>query len=339
MRNFSDRLLDLIDETGNPSCVGLDPRIANIPKHILQQAMKEFDVKPDEDSDNARRASAKALELFNKAIIDATFDFVPAYKPQLAFYEPYGEHGIKAFDETVRYARSKGRIVIADGKRNDIADTAQAYADAYLGVVELVSGVVVPAFDVDALTVNPYLGSDGLKPFIDVCKTFGKGIFALDKTSNPSSLELQDLELAEKHGGRNVYEQVALKMEILGRDLLGERGYSSLGLVVGASGATPEDVRRMAARIRELNPYAIILVPGYGTQGGMGKDVAPNFNREGHGAIVNNSRGIIFAYTREPFRSKYRPEEFGEAAKAATLAMRDDIAGALKEVGFRRWVA
>ena len=338
MRNFSDRLLDLIDELENPSCGGLDPVIDNIPQHILQQAMKESDAKPHENGESAWRATGRALEIFNQRIIDATLDVFPAYKLQSAYYEKYREYGIRAFDDTIRYVRSMGRVAITDGKRNDIDRTARAYADAHLGFVTLATGVNVPAFDSDALTVNPYLGSDGLRPFIEVCKEFSKGIFVLDKTSNPSSLELQDLELAEKHGGRKLYEQIALKMEILGRDLIGERGYSSLGLVVGASGATPEDVKRMAARIRELNPYAIILVPGYGQQGGTGKDVVPNFNREGYGAIVNNSSALIFAYMREPYKSLYGPEEFDQAARASALAMKDDITSALKNAEFKRWL-
>jgi len=339
MRNFSDRMLDLVDELENPSCVGLDPVKDNIPQFILDQAMTEFGVKPGEDTEDAWKASARALELFGQRIVDATVDIVPVYKLQSAYYELFGMHGIDTFSKLMRYIKSKGRIVIGDAKRGDIARTAQAYADAHLGMVELVSGAVVPGFNEDALTVNPYFGSDGLTPFINVCRQYGKGIFVLDKTSNPSSLELQDMEFAENHGGRKLYEQVALKMEILGRDLIGERGYSSLGLVVGASGATPEEVRNMAARIRELNPYAIILVPGYGSQGGMGKDTVPNFNREGHGAIVNNSSALTFAYKIEPFKSQYRPEEFDKAARAAALAMRDDIRGALKGAGFKRWTA
>lgn len=338
MRNFADRLTDLIDELGSPVCVGLDPRLDDIPKSVKQEAIEEYGVQIGEISDASWGASARAIELFNKKIIDATFDVVPAYKPQIAFYEPFKHHGIKAFEETARYARSKGRIVIVDAKRNDIADTAQAYANAYLGEVELITGAVTSGFNVDALTVNPYLGSDGLKPFIEVCKRDGKGIFVLDKTSNPSSVELQDLKFDEKHGGRKLYEQVALKMEILGRDLLGERGYSSVGLVVGASGNTPEELRNQATRIRKLNSSAIILVPGYGQQGGTAKDVVASFNREGYGAIVNNSRGIIFAYKNEPFKSNYKPENFDEAARDAAVATRDDIASALREAGFRRWV-
>jgi orotidine-5'-phosphate decarboxylase len=226
---------------------------------------------------------------------------------------------------------------MGDGKRNDIDRTAQAYANAHLGVVTLVNDVITPAFDADALTVNPYLGSDGLRPFMEVCKQFGKGIFVLDVTSNASSIELQRMQFAAKHGERELYEQVALKMEVLGRDMIGERGYSSLGLVVGASGATPEDIKKMSTRVRELNPYAIILIPAYGTQGGRGKDVVANFTREGYGGIVNNSSALIFAYQREPFKAQYRPEEFDQAARAAALAMKDDIRGALKNAGFRRW--
>lgn len=338
MRNFADRLLDEIDQYDNPSCVGLDPRLDDIPDFLKKQAMKEFDVKPGESSEAAWMASAKAVELFNRQLIDATHDIVPAYKLQWAFYELFRHHGVRAFEETAKYAKSKGKIVIGDGKRNDIADTAAAYADAHLGVVGLITGVSMPAFDEDALTINPYLGSDGIKPFSDICKRHGKGVFVLTKTSNNSAIELQDLELAEKHGGRKLYEQVALKTEILGRELLGERDYSSLGIVVGASGATPEDVRRMAKRIRELNPFAIILVPGYGQQGGTAKDAVAAFNRQGYGAIVNNSRGLMFAYKKEPYKSKYRPEECGNASREAAIDMKDDIRTALKEAQFKRWL-
>lgn len=337
MRNFSDRLLDAIDEVDNPSCVGLDPVMDNIPPHIKKQAMKEFDVKPGENTHEAWMASARAIELFNQVIIDATWDIVPGYKAQLAYYETFRGPGMDAYDRTLRHVKSKGRIAIGDAKRNDIDRTAQAYANAHLGVITLVNDAIAPAFDADALTVNPYLGSDGLKPFMEVCKQFGKGIFVLDVTSNPSSIELQRMRFDEKHGGRELYEQVALKMEILGRDMTGERGYSSLGLVVGASGATPEDLLKMSKRVRELNPYAVILVPAYGTQGGRGKDVVYNFTGDGHGAVVNNSSALIFAYQREPFKSQYKPEEFDQAARASALAMKDDIRGALKEAGFRRW--
>lgn len=337
MRNFADRLLDEIDQYDNPSCLGLDPRLDDIPDFVKRQAMKEFDVKPGETGEAAWMASAKALEIFNKMLIDATHDIVPAVKLQWAFYEQFKRHGTSAFEETAKYAKSKGKIVIGDGKRNDIADTAAAYANAHLGVVGLITGVSMPAFDEDALTINPYLGSDGITPFADVCKRHGKGVFVLTKTSNNSAMELQDLKLAEKHGGRKLYEQVALKTEILGRDILGERDYSSLGIVVGASGATPEEVRKMARRVRELNPFAIILVPGYGQQGGTAKDAVAAFNGPGYGAIVNNSRGLMFAYKREPYKSKYRPEEFDKATEEAAVDMKDALRSSLREAGFRRW--
>ena len=338
MRNFTDRLIDEIDKYDNPSCIGLDPRIDEIPTFLAEAAMKECDVKPGDISNAAWAASARAIEMFNERLIDATHDLVPGYKLQWAFYEPFKEHGVRAFEKTANYAKSKGKIVIGDGKRNDIADTAEAYADAHLGVVGLVTGVYVSGLNEDALTVTPYLGSDGLRPFIDVCKRFGKGIFVLTKTSNNSGVEIQDLMLAENHGGRRVFEQVALKAEILGRDLLGKRGYSSVGIVVGATGNTPEELRQQAKRIRELNPFAITLVPAYGQQGGTAKDTVPAFTGEGYGAIVNNSRGIMFAYQREPYKDKYRPEEFEKASRDATLAMKDDMRNTLKASGFRRWV-
>jgi orotidine-5'-phosphate decarboxylase len=341
MRNCADRLLDLIDELGNPSCGGLDPNIDNFPDFIIKEALKKFGLKPREKDQNIEtefEATAWAIEQFNKRIIDSTADVLPAYKPQSAYYEQYKASGMKALENTIRYIQSKGRIAITDAKRNDIQDTAQAYANAHLGIVPLITGVHAPAFYVDMLTVNPYLGSDCIRPFIDVCKIYGKGIFLLAKTSNPSSQELQDLELAEKHGGRNVYEQVALKAEILGRELIGNRGYSSVGMVVGASGETPEKIREQAKIIRRLNAYGIILVPGYGSQGGFGIDTVANFNGDGYGAIVNNARKFIYAYMFEPYKSKYRPEEFDKAAKQAAIDMRDDIVGALKEVGFKRWL-
>ena len=342
MRNFADRLLDLIDELGNPSCAGLDPRPENIPSFIIKEALKKFGLKPGDMSGdsikNGFRATAYAIEQFNRMIIDATYDILPAYKPQSAFYEQFGAPGIEAFENTVRYIQSKGRIAINDAKRNDIDDTAQAYANAYLGVVSLITGVDISAFNVDAMTVNPYLGSDSLRPFIDVCKRHGKGIFLLTRTSNAGGQEIQSMAFHEKHGGRKLFEQVALKAEILGRELIGERGYSSLGLVVGATGATPEEIREEARTVRKLNPTAMILVPGYGHQGGLGRDVASNFNGDVYGAIVNNARKLIFAYMSEPWKLEYRPEDFDKAARQAAIDMRKDIVGALRESGFKRWL-
>jgi len=340
MRNCADRLLDLIDELGNPSCGGLDPNINNFPDFIVKEALKKFDLeprKPDQDIEKEFEATAWAIEQFNKIIIDSTADILPAYKPQSAYYEQYKAPGMKALENTIRYIQSKGRIAITDAKRNDIQETAQAYANAHLGMVPLITGVYAPAFYADMLTVNPYLGSDCIRPFIEVCKLYGKGIFLLAKTSNPSSQEVQDLELAKKHGGRDVYEQVALKAEILGRELIGNRGYSSVGMVVGASGETPEKLKEQAETIRRLNAYGINLVPGYGTQGGFGIDTVANFNGDGYGAIVNNARKFIYAYMSDPWKSKYKPEKFDKAARQAAIEMRDDIVNALREAGFKRW--
>lgn len=338
MRNFADRLLDLVDELGNPSCAGLDPDPDKIPDFLIKEAMREFDVKPGETGEDAFRASASAIEKFITRIIDATSDIVPVYKPQAAFYEQFKSFGIEALENIIRFARSKGRIVIVDGKRNDIESTARAYANAFLGTVPLITGANVPAFDADALTVNAYLGSDCITPFMDVCRLYGKGIFVLAKTSNPSSQELQDMRFDERYGGRTLYEQVALKSEIWGRGLVGDRGYSSLGIVVGASGTTPEQLREQARTIRRLYATAIILAPGYGGQGGLGADIVPNFNGYGHGAIVNNARDLIFAYKNEPYKLKYRPEEFDQASRQAAIDMRDDIVKNLREAGFKRWL-
>jgi len=173
---------------------------------------------------------------------------------------------------------------------------------------------------------------------LEECKRFGKGVFIVAKTSNPSHVELQALELAAKHGGRKLYEEVAVRAELIGRHFIGERGYSSVGIVVGASGATPEEIRAESAAIRSLNPYALKLAPGYGTQGAMGRDVVPSFNGEGYGAIVSSASGIIFAYKKEPYNKKFKPEEFDKAARASVLTMRDDVRTALKEAGFRRWL-
>jgi orotidine-5'-phosphate decarboxylase len=325
-RNFADRLLDKIDEMKNPSCVGLDPRIRDMPPYIMQDAIKKVCDRSraeveELDLKDRFQATAQAFVDFNKEIIDKTSGTVGICKPQMAFYEQYGSHGVKAFEETARYAKSKGLIVIGDVKRNDIKDTAEAYADGLLGVVELADGSFHSGLNLDAITVNGYLGSDGIKPFVDVSKKHGKGFFVLAKTSNTSSGELQDLMLDKMHGGRKVYEQMALKANLWGEELVGDRGYSSLGVVVGAT--YPSD----AVSVRSKAEKAIILVPGYGFQGGMGKDTIPNFNKDGYGAIVNSSRGIIFAYRSKDFRAP--PNKFGEAAQRSVEAMKKDILAAM----------
>ncbi len=316
-----DKLLEKIDEKKNPCVVGLDPVLERIPKHLINGDSFE-DV-------------AEAFRKFNFAIIDSIADLIPAVKPQIAFYEKYGPEGVKAFKDTVDYARSKGLIVIEDGKRNDIGSTAQAYADGHLGVVKTPSSEK-PSFDLDFLTVNPYLGSDGLNPFFEVCKEHGKGIFILVKTSNPSSGEFQDRLVEvnpdereqliskgiEVYDKTQLYNLVALQVNKYAQQFIGARGYSPIGAVVGAT--YPEQ----AETLRKLMPNSFFLVPGYGAQGGGGEGVVPCFNKDGYGAVVNSSRGIIFAH------EKYGdPERFAEAAREATKEMIRDIVGALARSG------
>ena len=309
-KNFADILLSAIDEKRNPSIVGLDPRIDLIPEHIKSK-----------HCNNEREAVAETFINFNKTIIDAIYDIIPAVKPQLAFYEQYGYHGIIAFEETVKYAKSKGLIVIADGKRNDIGSTASAYADAFLGEIQTCSGKLIRGFDVDAMTVNPYLGWDGVKPFIEVCRKNIKGIFILVKTSNPSSVDLQDLII----DNQPLYEKLAILMNKWGENTEGQRGYRFMGAVIGAT------FPQQAERLRKLMPKNIFLVPGYGAQGGTAKDISVCFNPDGYGAIINSSRGIIFAYMDEKWKKIYNPRQFDSAARSAVIAMRDEIKSFIKK--------
>ncbi|MGI6778624.1 MAG: orotidine-5'-phosphate decarboxylase [Acetivibrionales bacterium] len=309
---FIDKLINRIQEKQNPTVVGLDPRVEYIPDFIKEQAFKEYGV-------NARGAAQSILE-FNKRIIDAVYDIVPAIKPQLAYYEMYGLEGLKAFNETVRYAQQKGLIVIADGKRNDIGSTAEAYSRAYLGRTAIDGELSSPVFDADALTVNPYLGYDGIKPFVNDCMEYGKGIFVLVKTSNKSSGQIQDLFTQD---GKSVYEIVAEYIEEWGKNLIGENGYSSIGAVVGAT------YPNQARILRGIMRHAYILVPGYGAQGGTARDVAHSFNNGLLGAIVNASRSVMCAYQSELWRSKYSEKSFAEASRSEVIRMRNEIIEAI----------
>ena len=315
--HFGDRLVEAIKAKGNPVCVGLDPRLSQIPEHIKVEAIQK--------TNDGFEGAAQAFLEFNKGIIDAVADLVPCVKPQIAFYEQYGSYGFRAFEQTCKYAEDKGLMVIADVKRNDISSTAEAYANAYLGEVE-VFDESLPGMNVDAVTVTPYLGYDGIKPFVKVCRAFGKGVFVLLKTSNPSSGDLQDQWLDEKvsegfgSGGRmKNYELMAHLIESWGADEVGEFGYSSVGAVVGAT------YPKQAAELRALMPHTFFLVPGYGVQGGFADDVKPCFNADGLGAIVNSSRGIIFAYEQAEYAKSYPPRAYDQAARAATLAMIQDL--------------
>ena len=304
-----DRLIQRIDELHNPSVAGLDPRLEYVPQYIRDASFVKYG--------HTLEAAADAILQFNKALIDALCDVVPAIKPQAAYYEMYGWEGVRTLAETIRYAQSKGMFVMTDGKRNDIGATMTAYATAHLGKTE-VDGVELEAFGADALTVNGYLGTDGIQPLLDVCEKYDKGIFVLAKTSNPSSGEFQDRII----DGRPLYEHVGEKVAQWGAECMGDE-YSYIGAVVGAT--YPE----MGKVLRKIMPKSYILVPGYGAQGGRGKDLVHFFNEDGLGAIVNSSRGIIAAYKQEAY-AKFGAENFGDASRAAVEDMIADISGALE---------
>jgi len=310
---FIDRLISKVRKLENPTVVGLDPKLDYIPTAITEKAFRQYGT-------NMQGAS-EAIIMFNRRLIDAVCDIVPAVKPQLAYYEMYGINGIRAFNETCRYAASKGMLVIADGKRNDIGSTAEAYSAAYLGKTSI-GDVFVPVFDTDALTVNPYLGYDGIKPFIEDCAASGKGIFVLVKTSNKSSGQLQDIVT---QNGRHIYEIVAELVEEWGSTVVGKNGYSSVGAVVGAT--YPEQ----AAVLRKIMKKAYFLVPGYGAQGGTAKDAAAAFNDDGLGAVINASRSIMCAWKSEKWNSRYGEDGFDQAARDEALRMREDIRNALED--------
>lgn len=297
-----------IKKTGAPIVVGLDPMLDYVPGHIQKKVFEEYG--------ETLEGAAEAIWQFNREIVDQTYDLIPAVKPQIAMYEQFGIPGLMAFKKTVDYCREKGLVVIGDVKRGDIGSTSAAYAVGHLGHVKVGSRSFAP-FDEDFATVNPYLGSDGVNPFLKVCKEEKKGIFVLVKTSNPSSGEFQD-RLVD---GKPLYELVGEKVAAWGEELMGEE-YSYVGAVVGAT--YPE----MGKVLRKIMPKAYILVPGYGAQGGKGKDLVHFFNEDGLGAIVNSSRGIIAAYRQEKY-AKYGEEAFGEASRAAVEDMAADIREAL----------
>ena len=301
-----DTLVKKIKEKGNPSVAGLDPKIEYVPEFLREKAYKEYG--------KNLKGACEAIWEYNKGLIDALYDVVPAVKPQSAFYEMYGLCGEEVLHRTIAYAKEKGLYIILDVKRNDIGSTAEAYSKAYLGKAE-VDGEEFDSCPVDCVTVNPYLGTDGIKPFVDDCKKYDKSIFALVKTSNPSSGELQDLELNGKH----FYEIVAEKVNDWNSDTIGESGYGAVGAVVGAT--YPEQ----AEVLRKIMPKSYFLVPGYGAQGGSAKDVKKSFNDDGLGAIVNSSRGIMCAYQKQGLAG----EKFAEAARAEAIRMKEELTSIL----------
>ena len=294
-----DRLQEKIDTMKNPTVVGLDPAIEHIPPQILEKHIKE--------KGETLEAAASAVYEFNTELIDAIYDIVPAVKPQSAYYEALVPEGVRALKITCDYARSKGMYVICDVKRNDIGSTAEAYSAAYLGAVKVGSTEIRP-FDADALTVNAYLGSDGVKPFIETAVKYDKAIFALVKTSNPSSGEFQDAYIGE----RRLYTAVADLIEEISLETVGKYGFTRVGAVVGAT--YPEEAEFLRARLK----HTFFLVPGYGAQGGSAAEAARSFNEDGRGAIVNSSRAIIAAW-------KKTGADYKESARIEAIRMRDEL--------------
>ncbi len=303
------KLIENIKKTNAPIVVGLDPMLGYIPEHITKKAFAEYG--------ETLEGAAEAVWQYNKAIVDAIHDLIPAVKPQIAMYEQFGIPGLMAFKKTVDYCKEKGIVIIGDVKRGDIGSTSAAYATAHLGKIKVGSSVLTP-FGEDFATVNPYLGSDGIKPFIEVCKEEKKGLFILVKTSNPSSGEFQD----QLVNGRPLYELVGEKVAEWAEDCMGDE-YSYIGAVVGAT--YPE----MGKVLRKVMPKSFILVPGYGAQGGKAADLVHYFNEDGLGAIVNSSRGIIAAYKQDKYAA-FGAENFADASRQAVVDMIEDINQALQ---------
>ena len=303
MKNAIDRLINKIKETDNPTVIGIDPKYDMLPECIKNKYGKTL-----EDI-------SKAILEFNKELIDNTYDIIPAVKVNIAFYEMYGIEGMKAFEKTCKHAKEKGMVVIADIKRGDIGSTAQSYSNAFLGKTKI-GEKEESIFDVDFVTVNPYMGTDCVKPFIDDCKKYDKGIFVLVKTSNPSSGELQDKKI---EGGEKIYVEVAKLVEKWGEDLIGENGYSSVSAVVGAT--YPNQLKE----IREIAPHTYFLIPGYGAQGGKAEDIALGFDKNGLGGIVNASRSLMYAYKSEKWKDKFEEKDYGKATRAEAIRMKEEL--------------
>ena len=308
MKNAIDLLIEKIKETNNPTVMGLDPRYEMLPECIKNKYGKDV------------KSVCQGILEYNKALIDSVYDIVPAVKPQIAFYEMFGIDGMECFKETCRYAKEKEMIVIADIKRGDIGTTAQGYSNAYLGET-LVGDEYKSFYDIDWVTINPYLGIDGVKPFIEDSKKYNKGIFILVKTSNKSSGELQDLKL---ENGKTIYEKVAELVNSWGEELIGEYGYSSVSAVVGAT--YPEQLKTL----RKIMPTSYFLIPGYGAQGGKAEDIALGFDENGLGGIVNASRSLMCAFKSDRWKDEFLDEDYAKATRAEAIRMRDELSAAIK---------
>ena len=312
MKNFADRLTDRIKQLNNPTVMGLDPMLSYIPDYLLTEWRNEV-------PNNMQQASAMAIFDYNRLLIDSVCYIVPAIKPQFAYYEMYGIHGIMVLIKTIKYAQDKGMLVIADAKRNDIGSTASAYAEAILGQTKIIDDTTPAMFNADCVTVNGYLGLDGIKPFLDVSERVGKGIFVLVRTSNPSAGDIQDLELKD---GKTVYQTMAAKVNTWGETLVGDNGFSSVGAVVGAT--WPEQ----AVEARKIMPNNLILVPGYGAQGAGADAAVASFTSEGTGSIVNASRSLMCAWKK---RTDLEVSEFQKATRDEAIDMRNSLNSALKD--------
>ena len=307
--NAMDKLINRIKETNNPTVIGLDPRYDMLPNCIKEKYGTDI------------KSVCEAVWEYNKTILDNINDIIPAVKPQAAFYEALGVDGMELLRKTCSYAKEKGMVVILDAKRGDIGSTSAAYSNAYLGETKIADNLY-SLYENDFLTVNPYLGVDGIKPFVDDCKKYDKGIFVLVKTSNPSSSELQDLKL---ESGKTVYETVGKLVSLWGEELIGENGYSSVAAVVGAT--HPKQLKEL----RNLMPHSFFLIPGYGAQGGKAEDIALGFDDNGIGGIVNASRSLMCAYKSDLWKEKYGDEKYAEATRAEAIRMRDELRAALKK--------
>lgn len=308
MANMMDRLINKIKETNNATVIGIDPNYENIPKCIKSKY------------DESMAGVAQAILEFNKTLIDATYDIIPAVKINIAFYEMYGLEGMKTFEKTCNYAKEKGMIVIADIKRGDIGTTARAYSNAFLGKTKI-GEKEESIYDVDFVTLNAYMGIDAIKPFIEDSKKYNKGAFILVKTSNPSSGELQDEKLET---GEEIYTKVAKLVEKWGEELRGEYGYSSISAVVGAT------YPKQLEDLRKIVPHTFFLIPGYGAQGGKAEDIALGFDEDGIGGIVNSSRGLMYAYKSDLWKDKFAEEDFAKATREEAIRMRDELNKAIK---------
>lgn len=309
MQNQIDRLIEKIKEINNPTVIGVDTRYDMVPDCVKNKYSKDI------------KGMCSAMLEYSKALIDSTYDIIPAVKLQSAYFEMYGVEGIKLYKEMIDYCKEKDMVVMADVKRGDIGSTSAGYSKAYLGkntINEKEEGI----FDVDFATVNPYMGSDCVNPFVEDCKKYDKGIFVLVKTSNKSSGELQDLKTED---GEEIYKKVAKLVNTWGKDLIGKYGYSSVSAVVGAT--YPKQLQEL----RELMPHSYFLIPGYGAQGGKAEDIALGFDENGLGGIVNATRSLMCAYKSDLWKDKFKEEDYAKATRAEAIRMRDELNNAINK--------